>query len=148
MTAATIFEVCTSIFPLLASTLTLVALPHPASTTSRNNVLVVILPSPSPRPPQPPPTSLRHSLVGLPRLGPPCSNHQQVVMTRWWFFSPAPVLAHPNRHQRVVMTRWWLALPNPGPRPPQPPPTSHNDSLVVCSPQPCPSLFTTTTNES
>ena len=39
------------------------------------------------------------------------------------------------------------ALSNPGPRPPQPPPTSHNDSLVVRSPQPCPSLFTTTTNE-
>ena len=46
------------------------------------------------------------------------------------------------------MTRWWLALPNPGPCPPQPPPTSRYDSLVVRSPQPCPSLFTTTTNKS
>ena len=114
MTAATIFEVCTSIFPLLSLTLTLVALPRPASTTSRNNALVVILPSPGPCPPQPPPTSLRHSLVGLPHPGPPCSNHQRVVMTRWWFFSPAPVLTRPNRHQRVYDTRWWV-LAHPGP---------------------------------
>ena len=40
------------------------------------------------------------------------------------------------------------ALSNPGPHPPQQPPTSHNDSLVVFLPSPCPSLFTTATNES
>ena len=96
VTAVTIFEVCTSIFPLLSLTLTLVALPHPVSTTSCNDVLVVFLPSPGPRflalprspgpcLPQLPPTSCK--LVGGPWPSPVSTTN---VTVHWWFFLPSP----------------------------------------------------------
>ena len=115
--------------------------------TSCYDSLVVFLPSPGPRPPQPPPTSRYDSLVvcspqPCPSLFTTTTNESYSLVAPPW---PWPSLFQPPTSRYDSLG---VFLPSPGPRPPQLPPRSHNNSLVARSPQPRSSPAPTTTKES